>query len=226
MIGAVIAAAGEGRRYGERKQFAPLGTKHVLWYALEPFLAHRAVESIVVVLPPEDRGTGTAPVSLPEDPRLETVPGGPERQESVYNGIARLPESCRIVLVHDGARPLLSDMLLEALLREATDDTAVVPGIPVSDTVKEVLDGEVVRTVDRKNLYAIQTPQVFPYRLLREAHERARSEGRASTDDAELVEAADGRVRLVPGDTQNIKITTPFDLEIARLVLAERGGGR
>ena len=143
------------------------------------------------------------------------VAGGERRQDSVRLGLAALPSSCSHVFVHDSARPFFSARLLQRLLDGLTGDAhGVIPAIPVKDTIKEC-DGDLVRsTPDRTRLAAAQTPQFFPAGTLRMAHEKALIEGMDATDDASLVENAGLPVRLVPGEEQNIKITTPEDLRM------------
>ncbi len=151
------------------------------------------------------------------------VEGGATRAESVRLGLAAVPESAEVILVHDAARPLASDALFAAVIAAVTSDDGggaavggAIPGLPVSDTIKEV-DGThtVTRTLDRSSLVAVQTPQAFGAELLRRAH----AAGGEATDDAALVEALGVAVRVVPGDPLNLKITTPADLDLAERLL-------
>ncbi len=149
---------------------------------------------------------------------LSVVAGGEERRDSVAAGLAALPAACQLVLVHDAARPFASVALIDRIIAGARAGTAVVPGLPVADTIKELQPGtteRVARTVPRHGLRRIQTPQGFPRRILEEAHARAESDGPSATDDAGLVEQAGGTVHIVPGDPRNLKVTTADDLALA-----------
>jgi 2-C-methyl-D-erythritol 4-phosphate cytidylyltransferase len=219
MIAAVIVAAGEGRRFGGKKQFTRIAGKPLLSYALAPFFAHRAIGRIVLVLPADVTPGDLAGLSLARHREVVRVTGGRRRQDSVYRGLLALPEGTRHVLIHDGVRPLLSASLLAALIREVRRDRAVVPIVPVRDTLKEVRRGRVVSTPGRENVFCVQTPQAFPAALIREAHENARRKRLSSTDDAQLVEALGVPVHTVPGDAANIKVTSRDDLAFVSMLL-------
>lgn len=221
LVGAVVVAAGEGRRMGGvRKQYLPLAGRPVLEWSLRAFLDHPGVSVVVAVLPPED--VATPPAWLRDLP-VELAAGGRERADSVRSGLERLPAGTATVLVHDGARPLVSREVVDRVLAGAARG-AVLPVVPVSDTVKEVDPrGRVERTVDRANLRLAQTPQGFPLEALRRAHARALREGWAVTDDALLFERCGWPVRVVEGAAENLKITGPSDLSLAERLL--RGAG-
>jgi len=223
MVSAVIVAAGGGVRYGGEKQFEPLEGKTVLWHSVDPFMREAAVEHVVVVLP--ERFIGRSPVDpgLHTSDKLIVVSGGARRQDSVYNGLMALPAGCETVLIHDGVRPLLGRKLLRRIIDEALQGKTIVPVIPESDTVKEVENGEVVRTLERGCLYRVQTPQAFPVEILLEAHRQAEAGGVTSTDDAQMVEALGVRVDTIPGERDNLKITCSDDLEMASFLLGRRG---
>ncbi len=215
-------AAGRGARARqggaeEPKQFRPIAGVPVLLRAVRAFASHPRVGPIVVVLPPP---LAAAPPdwlrSLLSD-RLLVAAGGEERQHSVANGLIALPPGPSLVLVHDAARPFVPRDLMDRVLAVAARGAAAVPGVPLSDTVKETdTAGLVVRTVPRERLVAVQTPQAFPRAMLETAHQRARSEGSpAATDDATLCERLGHPVRVVAGSPWNIKITTPEDFALA-----------
>ncbi len=188
----------------------------MLSWAIRPFVAHSLVESIVVVLPASD--AAEPPEWLMQLP-VDIVAGGATRSESVANGLSGLKESdADVVLIHDGARPLVSSDLISRVL-QACDDCGVIPGLPLTDTVKEV-DGDeaVIATVDRDRLRNIQTPQAFPLAALREVYRLASAEGVAATDDAALFERYNRPVRVVPGEPANIKVTVPLDFDLAELL--------
>lgn len=172
--------------------------------------ASATCDGVVVVLPPGVEWDGP--------PVAAAVAGGATRSESVRAGLAALPPSAGVVVVHDAARPLASDSLFASVVAavEAGADGAV-PGLPVVDTLKRVEGGRIIETVDREALVAVQTPQAFRADVLRAAHEAAGD----ATDDAALVEAAGGTVVVVPGELHNLKLTTPDDLARAAWVMRE-----
>jgi 2-C-methyl-D-erythritol 4-phosphate cytidylyltransferase len=208
LVWGIVVAAGTGTRFGRPKQFEALGGRRVLDWSVEA--ARTVCEGVVVVLP----------VSVGADPAADvSVPGGPTRSASVRAGLAAVPAAAEVVVVHDAARPLAGGELFEAVVAAVVAGAdAAVPGVTLPDTIKRVRDGRVVETLDRSSLVAVQTPQAFRAEALRAAH---RSGGEA-TDDAALVEAAGGKVVVVPGDPGNVKLTRPEDLALARAALAER----
>jgi 2-C-methyl-D-erythritol 4-phosphate cytidylyltransferase len=214
---AIVVAAGAGKRFGQMKQFAYLRGKPVLEWTLERFQSHPSIEAIVLVLPDEqDRKH----YKLRYGKIVDVVRGGEQRQDSVWQGFRLLDAaSPDPVLVHDGARPLVGSDLISRVIGEAEANGAAVPVIPLVDTMKEVRDGVVVRTVDRTTLFRTQTPQAFRYAVLEKALNAARRDRFYGTDEAMLVERAGFPVRAVEGDPLNIKITRPVDLRIAEALL-------
>jgi 2-C-methyl-D-erythritol 4-phosphate cytidylyltransferase len=214
---AIIVAAGAGTRFGEMKQFAYLRAKPVLEWTLERFQGHPEVGAIVLVLPDEN---DFKHYRMRYPKIVETVRGGERRQDSVWQGF-RLLAAARpeIVLVHDGARPLVPAELIGRIVEAARADGAAVPVLGVEDTVKEVRDGRVTATVDRTLLFRAQTPQGFRYEVFEKAMDAARKDWFYGTDEASLVERIGLPVTAVPGDPRNIKITTPVDIRIAEALL-------
>jgi 2-C-methyl-D-erythritol 4-phosphate cytidylyltransferase len=215
----VVVAAGSGARFGGPKQFVDLGGRPVLEWSLAT--ARAASSGVVLVAPPQAGSDGGDEPSA--DLFDAMVAGGTTRSESVRQGLAAVPVDARIIVVHDAARPFASAVLFEAVIGAVRDGAdGAVPGVAVTDTIKQVTsDGVVVTTPDRTSLRAVQTPQAFRADVLRRAHGRA-SEG---TDDAALVEAIGGYVVVVPGDVLNRKITVPDDLRWAREQLQSKGVG-
>jgi len=215
MAVALLVAAGRGERLGTGgpKAFVMLGGRPMLQWSIDALRAVDEIERIVVALPP---GV-TAPAGT------VGVPGGAARSQSVCAALAAAGDA-DVVVVHDAARPLVTPELVRGCLETLAghDCDAAIAAAPVTDTIKESRGEEVVRTLDRTRLWAVQTPQVFA----RDALERALLCGddalAAATDDASLVEAAGGTVRLVSAPRENIKVTTPLDLRVAELLLAER----
>lgn len=214
---AIIVAAGAGKRFGEPKQFAYLRAKPVLEWTLERFQAHPEVEAVVLVLPDE---LDLKHYRMRYAKILDIVRGGEKRQDSVWQGFRLLTKSAPdVVLVHDGARPLVGPDLISRVIAAARADGAAVPVLPIEDTVKEVRDGRVAATVDRTLLTRAQTPQGFRYDVLKKALDAARRDRFCGTDEAALVERLGLAVTAVAGDPRNIKITTPIDIPIAEALL-------
>ena len=208
----VIVAAGSGARFGGAKQWAPLAGRRVVDWCVDAARVTPACAGVVVVVAADEVATVVVPGAD------VVVAGGATRSASVRAGLAAVPHDVDVVVVHDGARPLASTGLLEAVVaavRAGAD--AALPAVPVTDTVKRVgVDGVVTGTVDRAGLMAVQTPQAFAAGALRRAHEG----GPEATDDGALVEAIGGRVVVVPGEPHNIKLTEPGDLATAERHLA------
>jgi 2-C-methyl-D-erythritol 4-phosphate cytidylyltransferase len=212
-VWAILVAAGRGERLGldHPKAFAKLGEDPLLAEPLRRLDESEWVDAIVLVAPP---GWEEPSILLAEELGCgkvsACVTGGETRADSVRAGLAEVPEDAVVVLVHDAARPLLPEAVIERVLEPLSDGwDGAVPGVPVSDTLKRVgADGAVLETVERDSLYAVQTPQAFPVDVLR----RALASSVDATDCAGLVEAAGGRVKVVPGDPQLLKVTTADDL--------------
>jgi 2-C-methyl-D-erythritol 4-phosphate cytidylyltransferase len=218
-VALVIVAAGSSRRMeGIDKVWADLAGHPIVRHSLIE-LGPLADATALVVRPDQ---VERAEIELAGSaPNLTIVPGGAERQDSVARGLERLPP-LDVVAVHDAARPLARAGLLRTGIELIQTFDGALPVTPVQDTVKEVdRDGVVVRTLDRSLLRAAQTPQVFRREALLNAHRRARNAGLSGTDDASLVEQAGYRVTVFPGSPANLKITTPDDLRIARLLLQQ-----
>ncbi len=227
---ALIPAAGRAARFSKEhsssgnKMFASLLDQPVLRWTVEAFAAHPEVDGVVVVAAPDEVSQCREALSgLPNV--LAVVPGGANRQASVAMGLFALggaPDD--LVLVHDGARPLVTTDVISRCLKAAREHGNAVAALPVADTLKAVDDAQTVqRTVDREGLWAVQTPQVFPVSVLYQAHTQARDAGWLGTDEASLVEMfGDSPVHLVSGDPANFKITHPEDLALAEAVLSAR----
>jgi 2-C-methyl-D-erythritol 4-phosphate cytidylyltransferase/2-C-methyl-D-erythritol 2,4-cyclodiphosphate synthase len=216
-VAAIIVAGGRGERLGATvpKQLIELGGRPILQRSVEAFLQHPRVGRVVVVLPPDL--ADAPPPYLTRAPRPPAiVVGGPRRQDSVANGVAALDGTDDIVIIHDAARPFVSADLIDRTIEAASEAGAAIAALPARDTVKEAAeDGTVARTIPRQRIYLAQTPQAFRWDVLKQAIELGQS-GVDATDEAALAELAGHRVRLVAGDSANLKITTPEDLAFAR----------
>lgn len=232
VVWTVLVAAGEGRRFGAPKQLQPLAGRRVIDWALEAAAA--ASHGVVVVAAADQMealrdgpaaltasaGPGADPPTAGAGtPTVIMTAGGSTRSESVRAGIAEVPEGAEVIVVHDAARPLAGGALFTAVVAAVLSGAdGAVPAVAVTDTIRHTGNA----ALDRSQLRAVQTPQAFRADLLRRAH----SSGGEATDDATLVEAAGGKVRLVDGEPDNLKITTPGDLHVAEALLAARSPGR
>ncbi len=222
-VGAVIAAGGSSQRMGGiDKTFAPLGAEPVLARVVAAFQSCAAVDQIVIVLPERSLEAGRQLVAAHAWPKVTAViAGGARRQDSVLNGLEKLAD-CRWAVIHDGARPLVTPELIERGLAAAEETGAAIAAVPVTDTIKVAADDLTVQgTPPRRNLWSVQTPQVFRYDLIVPAYRQLKIE---VTDDSAAVERTGGRVRIYLGAYDNIKVTTPDDLDVAELLLRKRGG--
>jgi 2-C-methyl-D-erythritol 4-phosphate cytidylyltransferase len=218
---AMIVAAGRGERLGGEtpKQFQPCAGHPLAWHALDRFCRSGQVDDVVLVLPdPGDLDQylgGDAAWPLP----VLAVAGGHQRQDSVAAGLAVI-EGDGLVLVHDAARPLISQRVIRDIRRAAAGVGAAVPALPCADTIKEADDGRILSTLDRASLIRVQTPQGFRLEILRRAHARARDDSHQGSDEASLVERLGIPVAVVEGAEQNMKVTRPGDLEMVEAFLA------
>jgi 2-C-methyl-D-erythritol 4-phosphate cytidylyltransferase len=224
---ALLLAAGRGERFGHElpKAFVPLGGRPLILHALEALAAVPELDCILPV------------ASEPELPRLrellagsgahaklaEPVAGGAERQDSVRAGVEALPADAELVAVHDAARCLVRPAAVSRAIAVARREGAAILAVPARDTIKRVSGMRIVETPSRSECWAAQTPQVFRVELLREALAKAETDGYRGTDDAELVERLGVAVHVVPGDTDNLKLTHPEDVAVAERILQERG---
>lgn len=224
----IVAAAGRGERLGSGapKALRLLVGEPLLVHSVRSLVAALSLDLLVVAAPPDAVSEVRALLAdvVPERVGLMVVPGGSSRQDSVRRALEVLPDDVEVVLVHDAARCLVPVELVEAVVAAVrAGAAAVVPGLPVADTVKRVDDGRVVETVDRSALWGAQTPQGFSRVVLMAAHQAAElDDAGPATDDAGLVERMGGTVVLVPGSEEAFKVTRPIDLLLAEALLAER----
>jgi 2-C-methyl-D-erythritol 4-phosphate cytidylyltransferase len=226
-VTALIPAAGMGRRMGKAvaKQFLPLGDRPMLAHTLLAFQRAAEVDEIIPILSEEDMENCLRDIIEPfHITKVKTlVVGGKERQDSVFNGLKKVEKDTAVVIVHDGVRPFVTLELIREVVEAARKGDCVAVGVPLKDTVKEVDAKGVVRhTLERSRLWAIQTPQAFPAKVLKRAYEESYKHQVYGTDDAMLVERAGTKVRVIMGSYENIKITTPEDLILAEEILKRR----
>lgn len=227
MISAVIAAAGLGLRMDANlnKLYMKIGNMPILAISIKAFQNCDSIDEIVVVVRKEDINYCENEIvkKYGYNKVKKIIEGGKSRQKSVYNGLKELNCDCGIVLIHDGARPFITDRIILENINTAKNFNAACTAVPVKDTVKKSnKDNFVIETLERQNLWAVQTPQTFMFCTILDAHEIAIKDGFEGTDDAILVERMDMPVKLVMGDYNNIKITTPEDLIIAEKIMQKR----
>lgn len=227
MVVAIIAAGGSGRRMGKEinKVFLPLAGRPVLARSAAAMAACPEVDSLVVVIAAgEERAAEALLAGQDLAKPWQVVTGGSERQHSVANALAAVPVEADIILVHDGARPLVEPAAVSAAVAAAREHGAAGVAVPVKDTIKQVAGGIITATPDRAGLWAMQTPQAFTANLLRQAYATAGRDGWLATDDAALVERLGTEVAIVRGSYRNLKITTPEDLAVAEALLGREVG--
>jgi len=233
-VGVVVVAAGAGVRAGpgEPKQFRPILGVPMLLRALRQFIGHPEVRQVVVALPPGYAERPPDWLGKLRGERLEFVPGGAQRVDSVRSALAALPDDATIILIHDAARPFVSRATIDAVIARARAGVGAIAAVPSSDTLKEVGQDpipdrptpRITRTVDRERIWRAQTPQGFPREMLRDAYAQlggGTANGGAPSDDSEVCERAGFPVELIPDSPYNFKITTPDDFRIAEALARE-----
>ncbi|MCK8816234.1 2-C-methyl-D-erythritol 4-phosphate cytidylyltransferase [Natroniella sulfidigena] len=223
-VSVIIPAAGQGKRMrtAKNKQFLLLDDRPIIAHTVDKFNIEE-VDEIILVVKEEEQDYCH---EIIEDYQLKVdqlVYGGKTRQESVYNGLQKVTAKSELVLIHDGARPLLTKRMIRNIIKEAKSHQAVITGVAVKDTIKVINHEQlVINTPDRSRLVAIQTPQAFKKDLILKAYTKASEEGYFGTDSASLVERLNRPVKVIEGSYQNLKVTTPEDLEFAEKILARR----
>lgn len=223
MNGVIIVAAGTGSRMKKdiNKQFIKLDNKEIIAYTIDKFYINNEIDDIVVVIKKDEEDYFKENILEKYNfKNIKIAYGGEERQDSVHNGIQKLDKNCEVVLVHDGARPFVTEEIINNSIQEAKKHNAVVVGVKVKDTIKVVgEEGNIVDTPNRKYLWSVQTPQVFKYDIITKAYENAYNENYYGTDDAMLVEKIGYDVKMIEGSYDNIKITTQEDLNFGEQIL-------
>jgi 2-C-methyl-D-erythritol 4-phosphate cytidylyltransferase len=221
----IIPAAGQGKRMGagKNKLLLTLEGVPVLIHTLKVFEADAECTGIILAIHPDDENEF---MLLLKDYGIHKVEqlviGGKERQDSVYNGLKAIGSFAGVVLVHDAARPFIKMETIHALVEAAGKEGAAIVAVPVKDTIKKAVNSQVVETVERSSLWAVQTPQAFRVSILLDAHEKAAREPFTGTDESSLVERLPHHVAIIEGDYDNIKLTTPEDLYFAEAILRKR----
>lgn len=226
MVTAIFPAAGQGKRMGtgRNKVFIDLMGKPILVHTLLAFSSSPLINDLIIIVAKEEVEEVCSLLKEVEGLKpWQVVAGGKERQYSIANGLQALKDQSEIILIHDGARPLISVEVIAAVIAEVKKNGAAIAAVPEKNTVKVVNNAQVVMTTpDRNCLWSVQTPQGFTREIILNAYEKAKQEGFLGTDDASLVERTGALVKVVKGDYKNIKITTPEDLMIAQALLTKK----
>lgn len=222
-VSAIIPAAGTGKRINAKKQFLEIAGRSMISITVGVFEDCQSIDDVIIVANKED-------IELMRDilkgykKVVKVVVGGAERQDSVYSGLQELSPDTDIVVIHDGARPLVTKDIIANAVTEARVSQAAIVGIPAKDTIKTVSPENIVmETLERSSIWQAQTPQAFKYEVIKEAYERADKIGYKATDDSKLVERLGVSVKMVMGSYENIKITTKEDIAMAEAILKARG---
>ncbi|MBC8284209.1 MAG: 2-C-methyl-D-erythritol 4-phosphate cytidylyltransferase [Nitrospinae bacterium] len=221
---AVVPAGGLGTRMGGAvpKQFQNLDGKPILYYTLKTMQDCGLISELILVVPEKEYDNACTDWLGKPEIVTKIVIGGEKRQDSVYNGFCEVTPETDIVLVHDGVRPFLSHKMILETINAAKEFGAAITAIPVNDTIKRVdASGLVSQTVDRENLWRVQTPQAFQFKVLQEAFKKANSEKFYGTDEGTLIEHLGKPVKVVEGSEKNIKITRPEDLELSETFISK-----
>ncbi len=229
-ISAIVVAGGKGTRMKRfyNKQYILLDSKPIIAHTLMNLERCSLIEEIILVVAKGE--VGFCEESVVENYRLKkikkVIEGGTQRYDSVYNGLQEIGKDIDVVLIHDGARPFISDEIIERSIKGLEGCDGVVVGVPVKDTIKRVsADGMIQETLKRQDLWQVQTPQVFPASQIKEAHEMRKEKNLQVTDDAMLLEILGKKVKMVMGDNDNFKMTTPEDLDVGKAILKKKQKG-
>jgi 2-C-methyl-D-erythritol 4-phosphate cytidylyltransferase len=218
-ITAVIPAAGSGERFGGKKQFKIMGGRPLLFHTLKPFIDSELINEIVVVAPKNDvQQLSRELKSMISVKPVMVVAGGNTRQKSVFNGLKAASDSSELICVHDAVRPFVTKELIEKTVNACSEHDGVIVAQPSTDTIKKVMDNQILETLQREIIWRAQTPQVFSKSALQEALKMAEEENIQGTDEASLLERIGYQVGFVEGSSLNIKITTEEDWVFAEAI--------
>lgn len=220
---AIIVAGGSGKRFNSEipKQFLKLKAKPILAHSVDKLEKNKSVNEILIVVPRQFTSLTRNIISRYKFKKIsQIIAGGSTRQASVYNGLQKVNKKCNLVLVHDGVRPLIDLKQIEAVIKLAQKSKAAILVVPVKETVKLVDKKTIMKTEDRKKFYLAQTPQVFEYKLLLKAFEKAKKDKFVGTDCSSLVERVGVKVKILEDSESNIKITTMEDFKLAEILMS------
>ncbi len=222
----IIVAAGVGARMNDTipKQFMQINSKPILSHTINRFNYSKEVVEIILVVAPQYLDSTLLKTALPENLSvpLKIIEGGEKRQDSVYNGLLAVDPKSSIVAVHDGVRPFVSQKCIKESILSCNHNPGAVVAIRTTDTLKNVKNEIIINTVDRTNIFQVQTPQTFQKNVLLESFKKAQQDNFTGTDEASLVERLGYRIKIIPGSRNNIKITTKDDLLIAETLIKNK----
>jgi 2-C-methyl-D-erythritol 4-phosphate cytidylyltransferase len=219
---AIITAAGSGSRFDplRKKQFITLSGRPLLFWTIDKFFSFEGIDRLIITLPSQEISEfGRQILAEYNSQKIQVIPGGSYRQESVYLALQSCPSDTEFVFIHDGVRPFIDSQEISLLFHLAKEKKAVVPGYRLRDTIKKVNDNLIEKTISRDNLIAVATPQIFSYQIIMECHQKAKGQNLLFTDDAAILEHFGHSVYWLECSVQNIKITEYDDLEIAKILL-------
>ena len=221
-ITAIIPAAGDGERFGEKKQLKLLNGRPLIFHTIQPFVKSELINEIVVVVPKEDVYQLSREFkSTITSKKIEVVKGGKTRQQSVNNGLRISDEESELICVHDGVRPFVTLTLIEKVIKASKGHDGAILALPSTDTIKKVMGDQILETLPRETIWRAQTPQVFSKIALKEAIEIAIDEKLEGTDESSILEKIGYQIGFVESSSLNIKITTKEDWIFAKAIYKE-----
>ena len=221
-ITAIIPAAGDGERFGEKKQLKLLNGRPLIFHTIQPFVKSELINEIIVVVPKDNVNQLSRDFkSTITSKKIEVVEGGETRQQSVYNGLRISDEESKLICVHDGVRPFLTLALIEKVIKASMEHDGAILAAPSTDTIKKVMGDQILETLPRETIWRAQTPQVFSKPALKEAIQIAVDEKLEGTDEASILEKIGYQIGFVEGSSLNIKITTKEDWIFAKAIYNE-----
>ena len=221
-ITAIIPAAGDGERFGEKKQLKLLNGRPLIFHTIQPFVKSELINEIIVVVPKDDVNQLSREFkSTITSKKIEVVKGGETRQQSVYNGLRISDEESELICVHDGVRPFVTLALIEKVIKASMEHDGAILAAPSTDTIKKVMGDQILETLPRETIWRAQTPQVFSKPALKEAIQIAVDEKLEGTDEASILEKIGYQIGFVEGSSLNIKITTKEDWIFAKAIYNE-----
>ena len=218
-ISAIIPAAGRGERFGGKKQLKIMGNRPLMFKTISPFISSDLITELVLVVPENDVEQVEQELkSIVSAKPLKVIAGGKTRQQSVHKGLTVTEDSAELICIHDAVRPFITEALIEKVVNKCKEHDGVILAQPSTDTVKKVIDDQILETLPRETIWRAQTPQVFSKSALLEALELAEAENIHGTDEASLLERIGYQVGFVEGSSLNIKITTEEDWIFAEAI--------
>ena len=222
-ISAIIPAAGSGVRFGDKKQFKVINGQPLIYHTLKPFLESNMINEVVVVASEQDMGLVKKIIlSLKPSKNILVVTGSSTRQGSIKNALKSINKKTNVICIHDAVRPFITKKLISRLIKSLQGNDSIIVGKKSTDTLKHVVNGLVEKTLNREEVWSVQTPQVFHKEVLLDAYEKASNENLIGTDDAVLLEKAGYKVKIIEDNSINFKITAKEDWTIAQALFSRR----